>query len=73
MTRRFPTAPAAALLRRRCAEHDISLVELADRVGLPLRMVRRCLEGRWLRVGTADRVACALGRHPGDLWPEWFA
>lgn len=32
---------------------------------------------RWNRLGVpechADRVAIALGRHPGSVWPEWWA
>lgn len=25
-----------------------------------------------LRYDTADRIAVGLGRHPSELWPEWF-
>jgi hypothetical protein len=32
---------------------------------------------RWRRAGgltalSADSFACALGRHPAELWPEWW-
>jgi lambda repressor-like predicted transcriptional regulator len=26
-----------------------------------------------LRSDAADRIAVVLGRHPSELWPEWFA
>jgi len=25
-----------------------------------------------LRYDTGDRIAVCLGRHPSELWPEWF-
>jgi hypothetical protein len=38
--------------------------------------VHTAMVGRWRREGlneqTADRVACALGYHPGLVWPEWW-
>jgi plasmid maintenance system antidote protein VapI len=72
MPRTFPTAPAAAVLRRICREQGIATTELAARLGLPHRAVRHCLESPQILAGTADRLACALGRHPSELWPDWF-
>jgi hypothetical protein len=49
-----------------------SVTALADALGRPRRQV-----SRWRSDGiplfSADLVACALGRHPVEVWPEWFA
>jgi lambda repressor-like predicted transcriptional regulator len=33
--------------------------------------------GKWVHDGvplySADRIAVALGRHPVEIWPEWFS
>jgi lambda repressor-like predicted transcriptional regulator len=50
----------------------MSMAELASRYGLPFSLVRQCLEGGYLREASADRLACGLGRHPAELWPDWF-
>lgn len=31
-----------------------------------------CVKGQLPRLA-ADRVAVALGMHPSEIWPEWFA
>jgi lambda repressor-like predicted transcriptional regulator len=35
--------------------------------------LQRVLAKRSVRSDTADRIAVALGRHPWELWPEWFS
>jgi lambda repressor-like predicted transcriptional regulator len=25
-----------------------------------------------LPVDSADRIACSLGKHPAEVWPEWY-
>ena len=38
--------------------------------------VQRTQLAHWRRNGvpvdSADRLACALGRHPAEFWPEWY-
>jgi hypothetical protein len=37
----------------------------------------RAQVSKWRATGvpllTADRVACALGRHPAEVWPQWWS
>jgi lambda repressor-like predicted transcriptional regulator len=39
--------------------------------------LHRSMVSRYRRNGIpvlqADRIAVALGRHPGEIWPEWWA
>ena len=35
--------------------------------------LHRLLSRDRLRSDAADRIAVTLGRHPSELWPEWFA
>lgn len=46
-------------------------VELSKGTALHRAMYRAVQEGSltWIM---ADRLACALGHHPSDLWPEWW-
>jgi len=67
----FSTAPIQRLLQHRAAEHNLSLLELADVLRVPHRTLVRVLSRPQLRWDTADRLAVALGHHPGELWPTW--
>lgn len=37
----------------------------------------RAQVSKWRATGvpllSADRVACALGRHPAEVWPQWWS
>jgi hypothetical protein len=34
----------------------------------------RARRNGWLTPSMADRIACALGKHPSEIWPEdWWA
>ncbi|MHB2022272.1 MAG: hypothetical protein ACYCO3_02915 [Mycobacteriales bacterium] len=68
----YPVAPAARALTSYARSRGLSVRELPATLGLPVSLIRQCFEGRWLRARSADRLACALGRHPYELWPEWF-
>ena len=35
--------------------------------------LHRLLNRDQLRSDAADRIAVTLGRHPSELWPDWFA
>jgi lambda repressor-like predicted transcriptional regulator len=48
-----------------------------DAASVALRVDRstlhRLLNRDQLRSDAADRIAVTLGRHPSELWPDWFA
>jgi len=48
---------------------NVSELSRAVRVG-------RTQLAHWRRNGvpvdSADRLACSLGRHPAEVWPEWY-
>jgi lambda repressor-like predicted transcriptional regulator len=50
----------------------MSLVELASQIGLDRRTVQRVATRTWIRRDAADRLAIALGRHPSEIWLNWF-
>lgn len=45
---------------------------LAEVLRVDRSTLYRVLSRDRLRSDTADRIAVALGRHPFELWPEWF-
>ena len=45
--------------------------DLADLVGVPRNTVRGW-DRRGMSYAVADRVAIAVGRHPGSVWPHWY-
>lgn len=72
LPRDFPVGPAADALTRYMRQRRLSRAQLPQALGLPYSLIRQCFEGRRLRFASADRLACALGRHPGELWRDWF-
>lgn len=55
-----------------CRVADLSARAAAEELGVSRRQVIRWRNGHsWLRSATADRVACALGHHPAELWDGW--
>jgi lambda repressor-like predicted transcriptional regulator len=72
--RRFlPAAPAQRLLRQQAARQAGDLSALAQVLRLERSTLYRVLGRERLRYDTADRIAVCLGRHPSELWPEWFS
>ena len=71
----FPAAPARRLLARVVADCDGNLTA-ASAASAALQVDRstlhRLLSRDRLRSDAADRIAVTLGRHPSELWPEWF-
>ena len=70
--RRFSAQPVRDYVteqRRRGA----ALPQLIRTGGVDARLLERALVRTSLRLDTADRVAVALGLHPSQLWPDWFA
>jgi len=71
--RYFAADPARARLETAARNRGLAIVALSVELGIPRRTVCRILAGSRIRWTTADRVAVALGHHPSELWPEWFA
>ena len=67
----LPSQPAQAALRR-LLDGDADLSALADVLRLDRSTLHRLLCRDRLRYDAADHIAVALGRHPYELWPEWF-
>jgi lambda repressor-like predicted transcriptional regulator len=68
----FDAEPAQRLLARAADVHDGDLSALAAVLRLDRSTLYRVLSRDRLRYDAADRIAVSLGRHPSELWPEWF-
>ncbi len=69
----FPTAPARRLLAEVVADCDGNLSAASVMLRVDRSTLHRLLSRDRLRSDAADRVAVMLGRHPSELWPDWFA
>jgi lambda repressor-like predicted transcriptional regulator len=69
----FPAAPARRLLARVVADCDGNLTAASVALQVDRSTLHRLLNRDQLRSDAADRIAVTLGRHPSELWPEWFA
>lgn len=67
----FPAEPVHRALRR-LIQGDVDLTALAEVLRIDRSTLYRLLSRDRLRYDAADRIATALGRHPWELWPEWF-
>ena len=68
----YDAAPLVIELRRCARRRDQSMTDLAEELRIDRRTLQRVLAKRSVRSDIADRISIALGRHPGELWPEWF-
>lgn len=51
----------------------IGIPQIADYLGVDRDRASRWASGQVrIRSLTADRICVALGRHPGEIFPEWF-
>jgi transcriptional regulator with XRE-family HTH domain len=62
--RRFDVEPVLAL--------GLPIAELARRTGIDGAQFHRWKRGRSIPAARADQIACSLGLHPVQLWPDWF-
>jgi lambda repressor-like predicted transcriptional regulator len=69
----LPAAPVQRLLRQQAARQAGDVSALAQVLRLDRSTLHRVLSRQRLRYDTADRIAVCLGRHPSELWPEWFS
>jgi lambda repressor-like predicted transcriptional regulator len=63
---RWPIGPLVAVTGRTAAA-------LAAEAGFTRRSGTRWGSAGWVNDETADRLACAAGLHPAEVWPGWFA
>jgi lambda repressor-like predicted transcriptional regulator len=67
----FSSAPIREFIyERRAAGQGLNVI--ADLAGINRRRLQRVLARERLRSDAADALAVALGRHPCELWPDWF-
>jgi lambda repressor-like predicted transcriptional regulator len=69
-TRLLPTGPAVSAIRSVLATD--STTHLAALLALDRRTLQRLSSRPYIRRDAADRLAVALGRHPSEIWVEWF-
>lgn len=70
--RQPPTSLPTPPLRDVLAAEGWTVALLAARAGLHPKSVARALGRPRLGVYLADALAVACGRHPGEIWAEWF-
>lgn len=73
MVRSFPAEPARRALHALLADRQASIVATAAVLGVDPTTLHRLFTRDFIRYDAADRVAVALGHHPSEPWPEWFA
>ena len=71
LPRWLPAQPLIDALDSHCQSR--SLRSLVCSSGIDRRTFERVRHRQRIRSDCADRVAVALGRHPSEIWPEWFA
>lgn len=69
----FAAGPARRLVARVVADCDGNVTAASVVLRVDRSTLHRLLRRDRLRSDAADRIAVALGRHPSELWPEWFA
>ncbi|MDX6224974.1 MAG: Winged helix-turn-helix DNA-binding [Frankiales bacterium] len=67
------SAPARHALHLLALDRGFSVTALAEHLGYDRRTLQRIVRRSRLRSDCADRLAVALGRHPYELWPEWWS
>lgn len=69
--RYLPAAPIHRLIGHLRA-NGVSLNQQASQWSIDRRTLQRLLVRSRIRSDAADRFAVATGRHPSELWPDWF-
>ena len=70
--RGYPAEPARDAVTRLARARQQSTSDLAVALGLDRSTLQRLFTRPQLRYDAADTIAVALGRHPSELWPDWF-
>ena len=71
LPRWLPAEPLIAMLDAHCRASSLRAVVRSS--GIDRRTFERVRHRRRIRSDSADRIAVALGCHPSEIWPEWFA
>lgn len=71
LLRILPAKPLHELINRE-RRSGASLSDLGIRWAVDRRTLQRLLVKAFVRGDSADRMAAAMGRHPSEIWPEWF-
>jgi hypothetical protein len=61
----YPPEPVLNLLK------ELPDNTAAQAAGVSRKTIQRWRQGALIAVRNADTVACALGHHPLELWPDW--
>lgn len=70
--RRFPAQPARDAVTRYATRRQIPITDVATALGVDRSTLLRLHTRDWLRFDAADHIAITLGKHPYELWPDWF-
>lgn len=68
----FPAEPARQALIALARRRHLGVMDAALDIHLDELTARKLFLRRWLPWERADQIAVALGRHPSELWPDWF-
>lgn len=66
--RRYPLANLAP----HCIGGTVSYRNLRATTGIAHNVLRRVHADRYLTEQEADLIACRMGKHPSEIWPEWW-
>ena len=55
----------------RCISKAGSEKELARQLGMNPRRIREWKGGKRMMLTTFDKVCCAMGHHPAEIWEGW--
>lgn len=70
---KFPAEPARQALITLARRRHLSVTDAARDIHLDQLTARKLFRSRWLPWERADQIAVALGRHPSELWHNWFS
>ncbi|MCU1593767.1 MAG: Winged helix-turn-helix DNA-binding [Frankiales bacterium] len=68
----YTAAPAQKALANLLATTEGNVTAVAELLRVDRSTVYRVLRRARLRYDAADAIAVALGRHPVELWPDWY-
>ena len=73
VTEAFPWAPIGLMVDTDPTTFGPGAAALAEATGLHFSTIYRYRSDGRIPWKEADRIAVALGFHPGAIWPEWWA
>lgn len=70
---RYPAQPARDAVAAYARHRQLPISDVAIALGVDRSTLLRLHTRDWLRYDAADHIAVALGKHPSELWTDWFA